>query len=189
MRLLSPGPLRLGADDIDPSAIDGDEISAAYAVFEPPPLKRTVGRPTSYDEDLGIEICRRVANGERVSKICSEDGCPDRITVLRWRDTHPEFGRLYMLAIRCRIEDIADECLDIVDNCTKEDLVLVKEQLHERHFMLANLHPARFAAPLPTLAHSPSEQPKQIEVALPSPAASSDRALVAIRRARLEAVK
>jgi hypothetical protein len=187
-RLLSPGPVRLGPEDIDTSDSVDVDIRAAYAALQPPPLQR-VGRPSAYTEELGIDICRRIANGECVSAICKEEGYPHRDTVAEWREVHPEFERRYVRAMRCRIEDLVDECRVIA---TKTDTKIAdrKLELNEIHFQLASLHPARFSATLSTLPHSP-EQPKQIEVAPPDTTAigtGNDRALVAIRRARLVAV-
>lgn len=74
-----------------------------------------IGRPPIYTPELGQAICARVADGESLRKICSEEGMPCRRTVTTWRLTLPEFNELYELAIRVLADNMADEVIEIAD--------------------------------------------------------------------------
>lgn len=71
------------------------------------------GRPALYKEELAQEICRRVANGESVTKICSEDGMPCRATVWDWKYSHPGFLNQYEAAIKKHGQCIVDSMDEI----------------------------------------------------------------------------
>lgn len=42
------------------------------------------GRPSKYSEELALEICSRIAEGESLLKICRDDHMPRRETVHVW---------------------------------------------------------------------------------------------------------
>jgi len=44
----------------------------------------TLGRPTLYTEELAAEICRRLAGGESLRRICEDDHMPGASTVVDW---------------------------------------------------------------------------------------------------------
>ncbi|HEX4711471.1 hypothetical protein [Phenylobacterium sp.] len=45
-----------------------------------------------FSDELGAQICARVAKGESVSAICREAGAPDPTTVRNWTLAHPQFA-------------------------------------------------------------------------------------------------
>lgn len=176
-RLLSPGPVRLGPEDIDASDSGRVDIVAGYAALEPPPLRRAAGRPSLYTEELGVEICRRMGNGETLEDICKQDGFPERITVWRWCADHPEFNRLYLIVRRGIIEGYADQMLKDIDGCNNETLRKAVAQCGVRQWLMSN--PAITAV---------LNRPDEIVVSAPGFPASDERALAAVRRPRLVAV-
>jgi len=182
-RLLSPGPVRLGPEDIDTSEGAGIDIVAAYAALETPPLQHSVGRPSTYTEEIAAKICDRVAAGEYIHVICAEDGFPSHRTVRSWTKRHPEFKAAYEDAKQCKYERLMDECLEIADKATKEGLSLAELQLAERHrqLPLVKAHCAELKAPAPN----------EIQVTAPQIGfdMGNDRALAAIRNSRIQVVK
>lgn len=56
------------------------------------------GRPSGYSEELGEEICARVATGEDIMSICESAGMPAHTTLHRWREKFPAFGAAYARA-------------------------------------------------------------------------------------------
>lgn len=57
------------------------------------------GRPTSYTQDLADDICRRLAGGESLRSICSEETYPAISTVLLWVvQDREQFSEQYMQA-------------------------------------------------------------------------------------------
>jgi hypothetical protein len=57
-----------------------------------------VGRPSDFTEELAAEICDRLAAGEPLTKICSDENMPGRTTIYAWRHAHPEFLNKYARA-------------------------------------------------------------------------------------------
>lgn len=53
-----------------------------------------------YSEELGAEICARVAAGESVAAICRDEGMPHRTSVRDWALKEPEFGVAMRAAMR-----------------------------------------------------------------------------------------
>ena len=85
--------------------------------------KREPGRPTKYSDKLGAEICRRLAEGESVRKICDDGAMPHVATVMRWLfnpldedDPKLEFREQYARAREAQAELNADEIIDIADD-------------------------------------------------------------------------
>lgn len=54
-----------------------------------------LGRPSTYTEEVGNEICRRIGNDEPLIKICAEEGMPARETVFSWLKLHDNFRASY----------------------------------------------------------------------------------------------
>ena len=56
------------------------------------------GRPSLYTAYLADEICRRLAEGEALVAICSEDEMPGYRTVFRWLSEREDFRQEYTRA-------------------------------------------------------------------------------------------
>lgn len=56
------------------------------------------GRPTIYSDEIVDEICRRIALGDCLAKICDDPDLPATTTVFRWLDEKPEFRDRYARA-------------------------------------------------------------------------------------------
>lgn len=52
------------------------------------------GRPSTYTQAIGRDVCARLADGMSLQKICERMGL-DRGTVLNWKRLHEEFSRAY----------------------------------------------------------------------------------------------
>ncbi len=79
---------------------------------------KKVGAPTMYTEELGNEICAKLAtNAKGLGPLSKENPhwpCPQ--TIFEWRIKHKEFGAKYALAKTNQIEALVDEILNISDN-------------------------------------------------------------------------
>jgi hypothetical protein len=61
--------------------------------------KRKRGRPAfEYTEEIGEEICQRIAAGETIVEICGSEGMPCWETLRRWLFKYPEFTAQYTRA-------------------------------------------------------------------------------------------
>jgi terminase small subunit-like protein len=59
---------------------------------------KKTGRPSSYTPEIAEEICRRMADGESVLKICKEPGMPSTAAIFRWLEAKPAFREQYARA-------------------------------------------------------------------------------------------
>lgn len=88
---------------------------------------RKAGRPSLYTPKLAEDICQRLSNGETLEKICEGKSYPDRITVWRWVDKHPEFATLYAQARATQGDREFDEIKAIADETPQTEEVLDRE--------------------------------------------------------------
>lgn len=75
-----------------------------------------VGRPSDYSKGLADLICERLADGESLRTICSDEDMPNRSQVFRWLGEHPEFADQYARAREAQAEALVDEAKEIVDD-------------------------------------------------------------------------
>lgn len=80
------------------------------------PIK--VGRPTIYTKKLAAEICRRIADGESLRRICRAVDMPAMSTVMDWltHEEKKEFAEQYAKAREQWADAVFDELFDIADN-------------------------------------------------------------------------
>lgn len=79
-------------------------------------IRRGPGRPSKRTKALVDQILRRVANGEILSRICREDGMPERGTIWRWTEEDPEFRDALMRAREACVHSLVDEAVEIADD-------------------------------------------------------------------------
>jgi len=70
-----------------------------------------VGRPSKYTVALGVEICRRLAEGEGLRAICTTKGMPSRNAVRRWLAENSDFRTQYAMARDFTVDSLAEEAL------------------------------------------------------------------------------
>lgn len=83
------------------------------------------GRPTDYTDELAIQICSRLANGESLASICRRDDMPARQTIYRWLfdGKHRQFSDSYAEARKIQAETLADELFDIADDASNDWMI------------------------------------------------------------------
>lgn len=74
-----------------------------------------MGRPSEYSQETADAICERIADGESLRSICTEEGMPNKATVFRWLDALPDFATKYARARECQADTLADEIVLIAD--------------------------------------------------------------------------
>ena len=78
-------------------------------------LSDPVGRPTEYTDELGDQICAKIASGISLTRICKDKTMPCLPIFYRWTREHPEFAKRYAQAREDQADTYADESLDIAD--------------------------------------------------------------------------
>jgi len=56
------------------------------------------GRPSTYTEEIGEEICARIADGMTVRQMDATPGMPTQRALYRWLEQYPDFSRRYARA-------------------------------------------------------------------------------------------
>ena len=75
-----------------------------------------MGRPSIFSDEFAAEICDRLAGGESLNAICSDDHMPTRQAVHEWiADNRAGFGDKYARAREVQADHFADEIIAIVD--------------------------------------------------------------------------
>ena len=74
-----------------------------------------MARPTIFNDALAEEICRRLAMGDPLAKICADDDMPAYSTVRKWEVENPAFSALSARAKVDGTHYMADECIEIAD--------------------------------------------------------------------------
>jgi len=94
-------------------------------------LERVVGRPSSFSQKLADIICERIANGESLRRICSEEKMPGLTTVFAWLRSNQGFQNQYARAREDQAEFYLDEIMAISDDSRGDTEVRVDSQGNE----------------------------------------------------------
>jgi hypothetical protein len=91
--------------------------------------KHPGGRPSKYSKELGLQICRRIAEGESVRHIVKDEKMPAASTIFRWLldDEHKEFWEQYEKSRNIQAELMFEEILDIADENHDDWLTIEKK--------------------------------------------------------------
>jgi hypothetical protein len=78
---------------------------------------KTKGRPSTFTQAVGDEICRRLSEGEALTAICQDPEMPPKTTVLGWVQADIQgFSIPYARARHIGVECLAEELLQISDD-------------------------------------------------------------------------
>lgn len=66
-----------------------------------------------YTKKLGMEICRLLAEGMSMNKICKYRHMPARCTIYVWLQENPEFAAMHLVARQEQAATIVDDMLDM----------------------------------------------------------------------------
>jgi len=99
-------------------------------------MPRKAGRPSRYTKNLGIRICKRLADGESLNSIGRDVKMPHKSTIIRWllatklgKDenkeeiyvpSYPEFRDLYRISREIQYTGYGDEIIDIADHSVND---------------------------------------------------------------------
>ena len=89
--------------------------TAAPAEAGPPAVPATMGRPSSFTQEVADEICELMSDGQSLRDICSADNMPRRTTVYRWLDANEPFRDQYARACEARESELFDQIIEIAD--------------------------------------------------------------------------
>ena len=113
-------------------------------------VKKPMGRPSSFSEEMCAEICARLSEGESLRSICRDSHIPHMVTVLRWvgSEEHADFRNQYAEARAVGLEHKADEILEIADAeiAAGDSTAVAKQrlQIDARKWVLSKLVPKKY---------------------------------------------
>lgn len=101
-----------------------------------------MGRPSDFSQEIADTICERLADGESLRAICSDDDMPSTSAVCRWLAANDGFREQYAHARELQADALFDDCLAIADGTTlkaKEDVQDRRLQIDTRKWMAGKL--------------------------------------------------
>lgn len=94
-----------------------------------PPISRKIGRPTLYSKEKSDLICKLIASGRPLTKICALENMPCMSTVMNWlwqESLYKEdFLERYARAREQQAEILADQIISIADD-DSEDIIFAE---------------------------------------------------------------
>ena len=79
-----------------------------------------MGRHSEFSIEIADKICERLALGESLRAVCSDNDMPCEATVYKWLRAYPEFVETYACAREVQADTFVDDILDIADNGTND---------------------------------------------------------------------
>lgn len=79
-------------------------------------ITKRIGRQSTYCQETVGVICERLASGESLRKICSDDDMPAISAVFKWLSDNKTFAEQYARAREVQADTLFDEILEIADN-------------------------------------------------------------------------
>jgi hypothetical protein len=71
---------------------------------------------TTFTQEQADLICQRIADGESLRTICSDEGMPATSTVFKWLNEQTTFSEQYARAREAQADALFDEILEIADD-------------------------------------------------------------------------
>lgn len=105
------------------------------------------GRPSMFTDKLGIEICRRIAEGESLRSVCLDKKMPTRETVHVWiiDGKHKEFSDQYERSTNVRTENMFDDLQNISDlKDETESPMRSRLRIDTRKWYLSKIMPKKY---------------------------------------------
>jgi len=130
------------------------------------PSKLKVGRPSDYTKEKGDLICQRVATHDcGLPKLCAMyNDMPSEMAIQRWRYENLEFRLKYAQAKMLQADLLAEQCLQIADESTPENVAVDRLRVDSRKWLASKLLPKQYGDKL--LLEQKTEENEQLKLEL-----------------------
>jgi hypothetical protein len=118
----------------------GIDVKPALKHLPPMPA----GRPSDYSEELGDAICAKLIDDTSLRQVALLPEFPDRSTILRWLDKHPEFAAKYARAREVQGDVLDDEMQREADEASVDDWQVRKLRIETMKWRASKLAPKRY---------------------------------------------
>ena len=85
-------------------------------------------------------VCLDLALGLSLRSLCSKPGMPNICTFLRWCESNPTWQKQYARARQEQAHYLAEECLEIANNCTPENAHQARLMVDTRKWYAGKMH-------------------------------------------------
>jgi hypothetical protein len=101
------------------------------------------GRPSTYTPEIAERICRELAEGKSLRKICEADDMPAQGTVYVWIETDRDgFQEKYTRAREFQADTFVDEIVDISDE--EPDSQRARVRIDARKWSAGKMRPKKY---------------------------------------------
>jgi hypothetical protein len=141
-----------------------------------------LGRPSKYSDQIAGEICRMLAKGVPLARVCDLADMPSYTTVRRWEDENPAFRALSTRAKQDGTHFLADDALRIADD-ESIDTQRAKLMIDTRLRLIGKWNAKAYGDKIEQTVQGADGGPVQTETKLDLSALSADqlRALASIK--------
>ena len=106
---------------------------------------KSVGRPTTYTQKMADDFCKRITEGQTITRACKDLGI-SLMAIYRWRDKYPEFRERYTRAKEDQATSLISQLVDeFQDNLTNENALAARTKSDLYRWIAARQNPAEFS--------------------------------------------
>ena len=102
----------------------------------------SMGRPTTYSDEVADIILERITAGESVNSIVQIDGMPSSSTIYLWLSKYPDFSERYARAREAQQDAWSDKILSICEQ--EEDVNRARLKVDTHKWLMARLAPKKY---------------------------------------------
>ena len=118
--------------------------------------------PKTFKDGIKEDICAEIAKGQSLIKVCKIKGMPNPKTVYQWLKEDEIFCNDYARAREERAERHFEECLEIADSATSENVQSAKLQIDTRKWMLGKMAPKTYGDKVDLVSSDGSMSPQPL---------------------------
>lgn len=91
--------------------------------------KLTSSPTARFEDDIVVELLKRTEAGEPLLRICADPKMPGRRSVYEWIENDAEFSAQFHDARKRGIHALAEQCLDIADEPSKDAVAATDKRI------------------------------------------------------------
>lgn len=97
-----------------------------------------------FSQDLFDKLCERIAEGQSLRKACKSSDMPGTSSVFRWLADDEKLREQYARARDAQADNLFEDCLDIADDASPEEVAKARLRIDTRKWMAGKLRPKRY---------------------------------------------
>ena len=122
-------------------------------------------RPSDFTQEIADEICDRIAKGESLRSICSDEEAgwlPSARTVHRWANDNETFRQQYTRAMDERAEAKFEEAMEVANAATPETVAVARLKVDTIKWMAGKLAPKKYGDKIAHVGGGDGDEPIKI---------------------------